>query len=146
MRVRHVCTWAFFYDPYIVCIYISDDDSISVRVCVHDPDRCMEPPFDKLGDGVVSTISGYCGGSEANPTYRQVSAGKTGHTESIQVSPCHVSVARCVWQLIECARCTITVQHVSRQYAAAAASQTPPIGRCRLAKQGTPSLYRRAHQ
>ena len=35
---------------------------------------CMEPPFDKL-DGVVSTISGYTGGTEANPTYEEVSAG-----------------------------------------------------------------------
>ena len=45
---------------------------------------CMEPPFDKL-DGVVSTISGYAGGTEENPTYKQVSAGKTGHAEAVQV-------------------------------------------------------------
>ncbi|KAG5186969.1 peptide methionine sulfoxide reductase [Tribonema minus] len=47
---------------------------------------CMEPPFDKLGDGVVATTSGYCGGNEKNPTYKQVSAGKTGHAESLQVT------------------------------------------------------------
>ena len=46
---------------------------------------CMEPPFDKL-DGVVSTISGYTGGTEKNPTYEQVSAGKTGHMEAIEVT------------------------------------------------------------
>eukprot|EP00953_Heterococcus_sp_UTEX-ZZ885_P001547 1353-Heterococcus_DN1.PRE.1 len=46
---------------------------------------CMEPPFDKLGEGVVSTISGYCGGNEKNPTYNQVSLGQTGHAESLQV-------------------------------------------------------------
>ena len=45
---------------------------------------CMEPPFDKIG-GVVLTTSGYAGGTEENPTYREVSAGKTGHTESVQV-------------------------------------------------------------
>ena len=45
---------------------------------------CMEPPFDKL-DGVLSTTSGYIGGSTANPTYEQVSAGGTGHTEAVQV-------------------------------------------------------------
>jgi peptide-methionine (S)-S-oxide reductase len=45
---------------------------------------CMEPPFDKL-DGVVSTTSGYTGGKTAGPTYRQVSAGGTGHTEAVQV-------------------------------------------------------------
>lgn len=46
---------------------------------------CMEPPYDKL-DGVISTISGYTGGSQTNPTYAQVSAGLTGHTESVQVT------------------------------------------------------------
>jgi methionine-S-sulfoxide reductase len=45
---------------------------------------CMEPPFDKL-DGVISTTSGYTGGTEKNPTYKEVSAGKTGHTESVQI-------------------------------------------------------------
>jgi len=45
---------------------------------------CMEPPFDKL-DGVVSTTSGYTGGVEKNPTYEQVSSGRTGHLEAIEV-------------------------------------------------------------
>ena len=45
---------------------------------------CMEPPFDKL-DGVISTTSGYTGGMVVNPTYEQVSAGRTGHAESVQV-------------------------------------------------------------
>jgi peptide-methionine (S)-S-oxide reductase len=45
---------------------------------------CMEPPFDKL-DGVISTTSGYTGGQQANPSYKQVSAGGTGHTEAIRI-------------------------------------------------------------
>jgi len=45
---------------------------------------CMEPPFKKL-PGVVSVTSGYTGGTLPNPTYRQVSAGNTGHAESIEV-------------------------------------------------------------
>ncbi len=45
---------------------------------------CMEGPFDKL-PGVVSTTSGYTGGTKKNPSYEQVSAGTTGHTESVQV-------------------------------------------------------------
>jgi len=44
----------------------------------------MEPPYDKL-DGVLSTTSGYTAGSVANPSYEQVSAGSTGHTEAVQV-------------------------------------------------------------
>ena len=46
---------------------------------------CMEPPFDRL-DGVISTISGYTGGTVPSPTYEQVSAGRTGHTEAVQVT------------------------------------------------------------
>ncbi|MCZ6800564.1 MAG: peptide-methionine (S)-S-oxide reductase MsrA [Nitrospirae bacterium] len=45
---------------------------------------CMEPPFDKL-DGVLSTTSGYIGGHKDNPTYEEVSAGVTGHTEAVQI-------------------------------------------------------------
>jgi peptide-methionine (S)-S-oxide reductase len=45
---------------------------------------CMEPPFDKV-DGVVSTTSGYTGGTKKNPTYEEVSSGGTGHAESVQV-------------------------------------------------------------
>ncbi|NJM66958.1 MAG: peptide-methionine (S)-S-oxide reductase MsrA [Acaryochloris sp. RU_4_1] len=45
---------------------------------------CMEKPFDAL-EGVVSTTSGYTGGTKANPTYKAVSSGKTGHAESVQV-------------------------------------------------------------
>jgi peptide-methionine (S)-S-oxide reductase len=45
---------------------------------------CMEPPFDAL-DGVVSTTSGYTGGQKVNPTYHEVSAGGTGHAESVEV-------------------------------------------------------------
>ena len=45
---------------------------------------CMEPPFDKL-DGVLSTTSGYIGGTKADPTYEQVTAGRTGHYEAVQI-------------------------------------------------------------
>jgi peptide-methionine (S)-S-oxide reductase len=45
---------------------------------------CMEGPFDVL-EGVISTTSGYTGGQLANPNYEQVSAGGTGHAESVEV-------------------------------------------------------------
>jgi len=56
---------------------------------------CMEPPYDKL-DGVISTTSGYMGGPSKNPTYEEVSAGRTGHTEVVQVryDPAKVSYAK----------------------------------------------------
>ncbi|HKJ05666.1 MAG TPA: peptide-methionine (S)-S-oxide reductase MsrA [Geopsychrobacteraceae bacterium] len=45
---------------------------------------CMEYPFEKL-DGVSEVISGYTGGQKENPTYKEVSAGETGHTEAVEV-------------------------------------------------------------
>ena len=45
---------------------------------------CMEPPFEKL-PGVLSVTSGYTGGQKLNPTYQEVSAGGTGHTEAIKI-------------------------------------------------------------
>jgi peptide-methionine (S)-S-oxide reductase len=45
---------------------------------------CMEPPFDAL-PGVISTISGYTAGQKSAPTYQEVSAGYTGHTEAVEV-------------------------------------------------------------
>ncbi len=45
---------------------------------------CMEAPFEKL-DGVLSVVSGYSGGTRRDPTYEEVSAGGTGHAESVQI-------------------------------------------------------------
>lgn len=45
---------------------------------------CMEEAFEKV-DGVIAVVSGYMGGTVANPTYEQVSDGRTGHAESIEV-------------------------------------------------------------
>ena len=53
---------------------------------------CMEPPYDKL-PGVLDTTSGYSGGHTKGPTYEQVTAGGTGHLESVRVTydPDHIS-------------------------------------------------------
>jgi peptide-methionine (S)-S-oxide reductase len=45
---------------------------------------CVESDFDKV-PGVVSTTSGYTGGTLANPSYEQVSSKATGHAESVEV-------------------------------------------------------------
>jgi peptide methionine sulfoxide reductase msrA/msrB len=45
---------------------------------------CVEADFEKV-DGVIEAISGYAGGHTENPTYREVSAGVTGHAEAVQV-------------------------------------------------------------
>ena len=46
---------------------------------------CTESDFDKM-PGVLSTVSGYTGGRTRNPSYEQVSAGDTGHIESVRVT------------------------------------------------------------
>ncbi|TAN40480.1 MAG: peptide-methionine (S)-S-oxide reductase [Nitrospirae bacterium] len=45
---------------------------------------CMEQPFDQL-PGVVSVRPGYTGGQKKNPTYKEVSAGGTGHAEAVEI-------------------------------------------------------------
>lgn len=66
---------------------------------------CMEPPYDAL-PGVISTTSGYIGGGKRNPTYHEVSAGGTGHTEAVRVifDPRKVSYEKLLdvfWQNID---------------------------------------------
>ena len=46
---------------------------------------CIESDFEKV-DGVIEAVSGYTGGDEPDPTYKQVSAGGTGHTEAVQIT------------------------------------------------------------
>jgi peptide methionine sulfoxide reductase msrA/msrB len=45
---------------------------------------CVESDFEKV-DGVVEAVSGYTGGQKPDPTYKEVSAGGTGHAEAVQV-------------------------------------------------------------
>jgi peptide-methionine (S)-S-oxide reductase len=45
---------------------------------------CVESDFDKV-PGVISTTSGYSGGTTTNPTYDQVSSKSTGHAEVVQI-------------------------------------------------------------
>ena len=66
---------------------------------------CVESDFDKV-PGVVSTTSGYTGGTTANPTYDQVSSHSTGHAEVVAVvyDPSKVSYQRLVeyfWHTID---------------------------------------------
>ena len=66
---------------------------------------CMEEAFEKV-NGVIDTVSGYMGGTVKNPTYEQVSAGQTGHAESVEVQydPSKVTYTQLVeafWQNVD---------------------------------------------
>jgi peptide-methionine (S)-S-oxide reductase len=66
---------------------------------------CMEKPFDQL-PGVISTTSGYTGGTLANPTYQQVGSGGTGHIEAVKIvyDPARITYAKLLetyWKQID---------------------------------------------
>ena len=66
---------------------------------------CVEADFDKV-PGVLSTTSGYIGGTVANPTYQQVSGNGTGHAEAVEIvfDPTKVSYAQLLekfWRTID---------------------------------------------
>ena len=64
---------------------IGSEEAVEIATFAGGCFWCMEPPFDKL-DGVLRTTSGYTAGEKRNPTYKEVSAGKTGHTEAVQIT------------------------------------------------------------
>ena len=66
---------------------------------------CVEADFDKV-PGVLSTTSGYIGGTVANPTYQQVSGNGTGHAEAVEIvfDPTKVSYTQLLekfWRTID---------------------------------------------
>lgn len=66
---------------------------------------CVEADFDKV-PGVKKTVSGYTGGTVESPTYRQVTAGNTGHYEAVEITydPEQVSFEQLVdifWRTID---------------------------------------------
>ena len=66
---------------------------------------CLEHDLEVL-PGVISAESGYSGGTTANPTYQQVSSGRTGHAESVLVrfDPDRISYAtllRAFWRNVD---------------------------------------------
>ena len=66
---------------------------------------CMEEAFEKV-DGVVEVLSGYMGGQVKNPSYEDVSSGRTGHAESVEVryDPARVTYTQLLeafWQNVD---------------------------------------------
>lgn len=90
---------------------------------------CLESDFDKV-PGVLSTTSGYTGGSLANPTYEQVSAGGTGHIESVLVrfDPAQTSYAKLLevfWPNIDPLTATGQFCDIGSQYRSAIFYRSP---------------------
>lgn len=64
--------------------FAPDDPGLAVATFAGGCFWCVEAGYEKI-PGVVEAVSGYAGGEEKNPTYKQVSSGQTGHTEAVQV-------------------------------------------------------------
>jgi peptide-methionine (S)-S-oxide reductase len=62
-----------------------DNISLEVATIAGGCFWCIEAVFREV-DGVERVVSGYTGGADINPSYRQVCTGQTGHAEAVQVS------------------------------------------------------------
>ncbi|MEO5831527.1 MAG: peptide-methionine (S)-S-oxide reductase MsrA [Rhodanobacter sp.] len=83
----------------------SKPDRVATAVFAGGCFWCVESDFDKV-PGVISTTSGYTGGTTPNPTYEQVGSGNTGHAESVEIQfdPARVSYKQLVehfWRTID---------------------------------------------
>jgi peptide methionine sulfoxide reductase msrA/msrB len=65
--------------------FAPDDPSLAVATFAGGCFWCVESAFEEKAPGVVEAVSGFAGGDEMNPTYKQVAGGRTGHTEAVQV-------------------------------------------------------------
>lgn len=64
--------------------FAPDDPSLEVATFAGGCFWCVEKAFEEV-PGVVEAVSGFSGGEVENPSYKQVSSGKTDHTETVQV-------------------------------------------------------------
>lgn len=98
-------TLAWFGMPYLnaarsggAAMAAADPAGTEVAIFAGGCFWCVESDFDKV-PGVISTTSGYTGGTTANPSYEEVSSGSTGHAESVRIvyDPKRVSYDRLLY-------------------------------------------------
>lgn len=84
MTLFKILAASLIFTSSVVAKDKKQEDGLSLATFAGGCFWCMESPFEEL-TGVHSVISGYAGGKQKNPTYKQVSAGTTGHTEVVQI-------------------------------------------------------------
>ena len=67
-----------------MCFNIGQAQSIKTAYFAGGCFWCMEESFEKI-EGVLEVISGYSGGTTEKPTYKEVTYGKTGHFEVVEI-------------------------------------------------------------
>lgn len=65
--------------------YAPDDPDLAVATFAGGCFWCVEEMYEEKVPGVVEAVSGYSGGDEKDPSYKQVAGGSTGHTEAVQI-------------------------------------------------------------
>jgi|TARA_B110000263_G_scaffold4539_1_gene3852 peptide-methionine (S)-S-oxide reductase len=69
---------------FLICSNVGQAQTIKSAYFAGGCFWCMEESFEKV-EGVLEVISGYSGGKTKNPTYKEVTYGKTGHFETIEI-------------------------------------------------------------
>ena len=82
--VRNILIRFLYIILFILIANISNAQNIQKAYFAGGCFGCMEEVFEKV-DGVLEVISGYSGGNTKNPTYKEVTYGKTGHFEAIEI-------------------------------------------------------------
>ncbi len=80
-----VCTTVSGYGQEDITIKNEEESKMKKATFAGGCFWCMESPFEEL-NGVTEVIVGYTGGHKENPTYEEVSTGKTGHLEAVQIT------------------------------------------------------------
>jgi len=81
---RFINTKILLISIFLICSNVSQAQNIKSAYFAGGCFWCMEESFEKV-EGVLEVISGYSGGKTENPTYKEVTYGKTGHFETIEI-------------------------------------------------------------
>jgi peptide methionine sulfoxide reductase msrA/msrB len=107
-EIRKQGFWIFIItilSMLIFSISVSSESALQKATFAGGCFWAVEAAFEET-EGVVEAISGYTGGNTINPTYKEVSTGRTGHYEAVEVTfdPSRVSYAELLfifWQIID---------------------------------------------
>jgi len=81
---RFINTKILLISIFLICSNVSQAQNIKSAYFAGGCFWCMEESFEEV-EGVLEVISGYSGGKTENPTYKEVTYGKTGHFETIEI-------------------------------------------------------------
>ena len=102
---------------------------------------CLEAVYDEL-EGVLHVESGYSGGTAANPTYRQVCAGTTGH--AVRLAGHIEQLPRSTNILLDAAAVVVEFRHIAATYRFSGVTDLPEVSNSlgRLTRVGEPESKR----